>query len=169
MRNKYFTKENQLEDWTEAALNIREQFGIEKALGYLVGEKFYDIAKDKQFAKRKIRVIEDQRKKPDYNPILKGSNDEIEDVNLDEEYEKQKKRISIVDDILDKFTRLIKESFEVYEIKTFLKTNPRFGALGHVCSEEEHDYLIEKKAVGHSIDTEVEDALIFGDMTTYFQ
>ncbi len=169
MGNKYFTKETQLEDWTEAAFSINERFGIEKALGYLIGEKFYNIAQDKQFAKRTIRKIEDQRNKPDYNPIRKSSNDEIEDVNLDEEYEKQKERISTVDDILDKFARLIKESFDFYEIKAFLKSNPRLGALGHICSEEQHAFFIENKVVERSIDTEIEDALIFGEMTKYFE
>ncbi len=169
MGNKYFTKETQLEDWTEAALSINEQFGIEKALGYLLGEKFYNIAQDKQLAKRMIRKIEDQREKPDYHPIRKSSNDDIEDMNLDEEYEKQKERVLTVDDILDRFAKLIKESFDSYEIKVFLESNPRLGALGHVCSEEEHDYLIEQEAVEHSIDTELEDALIFGEMTRYFE
>ena len=45
MQAPYFTNENQLQQWIEAAEIIKEEFGIEKALGYLIGEKFYDIVK----------------------------------------------------------------------------------------------------------------------------
>jgi len=40
--------------------------------------------------------------------------------------------------------------------------------MGHVASEEDHDFMIEKGALEHSLDTEVEDAMILGDMMKYF-
>ena len=37
MKNSYFTNEDQLQQWIEAAESIKEEFGIEKALGYING------------------------------------------------------------------------------------------------------------------------------------
>ena len=71
-------------------------------------------------------------------------------------------------DILTKFAGLIKESFGPIEIREYFLSNPRLGALGHICSEDDHNFFIENGAVEHSIDTEVEDALTFGEMMKYF-
>lgn len=40
---KILINENQLKEWVEAAGRIKEDFGIDRALGYLIGEKFYSI------------------------------------------------------------------------------------------------------------------------------
>jgi hypothetical protein len=41
--------------------------------------------------------------------------------------------------------------------------------LGHVASEEDYDFMVSKGAVEHTVFTEAEDALIFGEMLKYFQ
>ena len=41
--SKILVNENQLKEWIEAAEQIKDSFGIDRALGYLIGEKFYDI------------------------------------------------------------------------------------------------------------------------------
>jgi hypothetical protein len=43
MKNSFFVNKNQLVEWVKAAEDIKERFGINKALGYLIGEKFYNI------------------------------------------------------------------------------------------------------------------------------
>lgn len=42
-------------------------------------------------------------------------------------------------------------------------------AMGRIALEEEHDFMMSKGVVEHSIETEIEDALIFGEMRKYFQ
>ena len=59
---------------------------------------------------------------------------------------------------MNDFSSLIKHSFERQEIRKYLDSNPRFGPLGHIFSEKEHRFWIEKGAVEHSIETEIEDA-----------
>ena len=66
------------------------------------------------------------------------------------------------------FANLIKRSFALYEIRGYFDSNPRLGTLGHAVTEEVHDLFIQHRAVDHSIETEVEDALILGDMMKYF-
>ena len=40
--------------------------------------------------------------------------------------------------------------------------------MGHITSEEQHEFMVSTGAVPHSIETEVQDALILGDMMKYF-
>ena len=165
---KFFTNENQLSEWIEAAQGIRESFGINKALGYLIGEKFYNVI-HLIYSYRKINeAIEERRKKPDYNPIDEYEAEGFKFVtNLDEEYQRRLKRIEMGREILNKFSGMIKKSFTSSEIRKYFNSNPRFGSFGHTISEEEHKFLIEKGAVEHSLETEVEDALIYGEMRDY--
>jgi len=67
--SKIFTNPNQLEEWVNAAEGIHDRFGIEKALGYVIGEKFYRLAKRLHSSRKILRSIDEARKKPDYNPM----------------------------------------------------------------------------------------------------
>jgi hypothetical protein len=40
---KILTNDNQLQERADASEGIAKDFGIEKALGYLLGEKFYNL------------------------------------------------------------------------------------------------------------------------------
>ena len=116
---------------TEAAESIREQFGLEKAVGYLIGEKFYTFLKDKKHLKHSTVTIEE------YNELLTIFSDKI------------------------------KETFTSEEIREYFYSNPRLGVLGHTMNEEEYRLFVEKGAVSPSMDTELEDALILGQVEKY--
>lgn len=169
MKNSYFANDNQLQQWIEAAEGIKEEFGIEKALGYLIGEKFYGIVSDNHFARKMIRTIDEQRKKPDYNPVRESGGRFNRTINLDDDYKEYEQRVVDTEDILAEFADLIKRSFAMYEIRSYFDSNPRLGTLGHAVDEDIHDMFIRHGAVEHSIETEMEDALILGDMMKYFQ
>jgi hypothetical protein len=169
MKNSYFTNENQLQQWIEAAERIKEEFGIDKALGYLIGEKFYDIVSDNHFARRMLRTIDEQRRQPDYNPIRESEGRFKRTMNLDDEYKGYDQKVIVTEEILNEFANLIKRSFALYEIRGYFDSNPRLGTLGHTVSEAVHDMFIQHGAVEHSIETETEDALILGDMMKYLQ
>lgn len=129
-----FINDNILKEWVQASEGIAEDFGIEKALGYLIGEKFY----------RLVSVLHDSRR------------------------EKDTDRTTEAEKLLSEFVSLIKDSFEPHEIRGYFQSHPRLGIHGHVSSEEQHAFLVEHGAIEHSIDTELQDALIFGDMLRYF-
>ena len=74
MKNPFFVNENQLIEWVEAAKDIKERFGINKALGYLIGEKFFDVVNNLCSDQKMINYIDEQREKPDYNPIQEIEN-----------------------------------------------------------------------------------------------
>ncbi|MDA8325324.1 MAG: hypothetical protein M0033_03810 [Nitrospiraceae bacterium] len=166
---KIFLNDNQLEEWVAAADGIREQFGLYKALGYVIGEKFYNLVKILYSSRQSIRSIDEKRKKPDYKPVIEKDlgNSKIT-INWDEEYEHEKAVAAEAEQLLPKFAGLIKDAFAPDEIKEYFKSNPRFGALGHISSDEEFDFFVEHGAVEHSLDTEINDALIFGDIMKYF-
>jgi hypothetical protein len=169
MNNSYFTNENQLQQWIDAAEGIKEEFGIEKALGYLIGEKFYHIVSDNHFARKMIRTIDEERKQPDYNPVRESGGRFNRTRNLDDEYKEYEQRVQVTEQILIEFANLIRSSFALYEIRDYFDSNPRLGTLGHTVTEEVHNMFIKHGAVEHSIETEVEDALILGDIMKYFQ
>ena len=167
--SKIYLNPNQLEDFVDAALGIQERFGIEKALGYLIGEKFYNLVSNLHFNRQMAREIEEKRKKPDYNPIVDRSTEVYRLVeNLDETYEEEKEIILEAEQLLPKFALMIKEAFEPDEIRRYFKSHPRLGVHGHIETDEEYEFMVSHGAIEHSIDTEVEDALIFGDMLKYF-
>jgi len=61
------------------------------------------------------------------------------------------------------------EIFTEEEISNYFKLNPRFGSLGHVLTKDEYKLFVEKEAAEHTIDTEIEDTLIIGEMKKYLK
>lgn len=166
--SKIFSNDNQLQEYVEAAVGIKDRFGIKKALGYLIGEKFYNLVDILHVSRKQVRTIDEERKSPDY-PIrerIYGNRKYVE--NLDETYESHKEIIAEAEELLIQFSTLIRGAFEPYEIKEYFESHPRLGIHGHICSEEDLDFLVSKGAVEHSLDTEIDDAMIFGDMKKYF-
>ena len=167
--SKIFTNPNQLEEWVVAAEGIQAQFGTEKALGYVIGEKFYNLVSMLHAFHTRIRAIDEERKKPDYNPIRErtyGNSKLIE--NLEETYEDEKARVIEAEGLLVKFVFLVNQAFSPNEILKYFQSHPRLGAMGHITSEEQYEFMVSTGAIPHSLDTEIEDALIFGDMMKYF-
>ena len=163
-----FINPDQLEEWVEAAEAIQHQFGIEKALCYLIGEKFYNLVGTLHSARKIIRTIYEERKKPDFNPIRVAKYKDCELVtNLDETYENEKASVIEAEGLLIKFVFLIRQAFSPHDIRKYFKSHPLLG-LSHVATVEEYEFLVKHGAIEHSIDTEIEDALIFGDMMKYF-
>ncbi|NLJ38130.1 MAG: hypothetical protein GX432_05130, partial [Candidatus Atribacteria bacterium] len=56
-----FAYENQPELWVEAALNIQKRYGITKALGYVIGEKLYNILVMHNTSLIKLQKIDELR------------------------------------------------------------------------------------------------------------
>jgi hypothetical protein len=83
-------------------------------------------------------------------------------------YESRKEIIIEAKDLLGRFVVLIKEAFEPIAVQEYLKSHPCLGVHGHVASDEQYEFLVEQGAIENSIETEVEDALILGDMLKYF-
>jgi len=168
MKNSFFMNQNQLTEWVKAAKGIKERYGTDKALGYLIGEKFYALVRILCSDKKRIHSIDEERKKPDYNPVQEtGDGKYRTTINLDDIYEERKKRLNTAEEVLNEFSVLIKNSFKTHEIRKYLDSNPRLGPLGHIFSEREHRSWVEKGVVEHSLETEIEDALIFGEMIKY--
>ena len=168
MMSKIFLNPSQLEQWVDAALGIQHQFGSEKALGYLIGEKFYNLVGTLHSARKIIRTIYEERKKPDFDPIRATKYKDHELVtNLDETYESEKVNLIEAEGLLAKFVFLIGQAFSPHDIRKYFESHPVLG-LSPVSTAEEYEFLVKHRAIEHSIDTEIEDALIFGDMMKYF-
>ncbi|MDD5623011.1 MAG: hypothetical protein PHQ09_07650 [Actinomycetota bacterium] len=168
MKHSYLADENQLGNWVSAANNIKSKYGLIKALGYIIGEKFYNLSKDYRNNQERMASIEEERKEPDYNPekIVSGGGKFI--IDLDKEYEKAEKEVAALKEILTDFSEMIKGSFTRHEIENYFNSHIRLGTLGHILTEKEHKEFVEKEVVEHSLETEINDSLILGDMMKYF-
>ena len=171
MAKYFFVNENQLQDWVSAAEDIRDNYGITKALGYLIGEKFSKVLQAGDSYRSTLKSIEQERQQPNYDPIRTYSlgkfGQSVE--NLDESYEKNLKRVAEEPEVLSEFVRLIWGAFARHEINGYLDSHPRLGPLGHVMSQEKHAFMVEKGAVNWSVETEVEDALLFARIRECFE
>ena len=158
----------QLKEWVEAAKRIHDSFGIEKALEYLIGGKFYRVVFMLHSSQEVITSIAEERKKPGYKHSCETIYENRKIVtNLDEIYEKNIVISTDTEEAVARFATLIKEAFEPYEIRQYFESSPRLGIHGHIASDEDYDFLVSKGAVEHSVYTEVRDALILGDMMKY--
>jgi hypothetical protein len=157
-----------LREWVEAAKTIHARFGIEKALGYLIGEKFYHVAFTLRSSQELIRMIAEERKRPGYKPTSETTyKNRTILTNMDEIYEKNIEVAKDTEEALTRFAALINEAFEPHQIQNYFESNPQLGIHGHIASEEDYEFLVSKGAVELSIDTEVRDALILGEMMKY--
>ncbi len=91
-------------DQCETAEDIREAFGLQKALGYLIGEKFLNF----------LQVVDQDKA---FMAELPG------------------------------FVEKIKTIFANAEIRTYLNTIHRVGALGHVATDEAYEEMREAGAI----------------------
>jgi hypothetical protein len=158
----------QLKEWVEAAKIIHARFGFEKALEYLLGEKFCRVVCVLHYHKKLVGMIAEQKKKPGYNPIFETMHNKRKIVNnLDEIYEKNIEVVADTEEALIRFAALIKEAFEPYQIRSYFESNPRLGIHRHIGTDEDYEFLVSKGAVECSLYSEVRDALILGDMMRY--
>jgi len=167
--SKILINETQLREWIEAAGEMKAQFGAERALAYLIGERFYSIVSMLRSCRQLIRAIDEESKKPDYHSVgVTTYRGRKLVTDLRETYRREVFIITWTEELLIKFAALIGEAFEPYEIRTYLESSPLLGAMAHICSEEEYEFLVSRGIVEHSLDSEIEDAMIFGDMRRYF-
>src|ERR1039457_3363117 len=105
--------------------------------------------------------MDEERKKPDFNPIRVTKYKDRELItNLDETYENEKASVIEAEGLLIKFVFLINQAFSPHHIRKYFESHPLLG-LSHVSTIEEYEFLVKHGAIEHSIDTEIEDALIF--------
>jgi hypothetical protein len=116
-----------------------------------------------------LTIFEEERKKPDHNPIRAMTLKRQRYIkNLDQTYEQKKQIIMEAEGLLVKFAFLINQAFEAHEIRKYFASHPRLGFYGHVSTEEQYSFMVMHGAIEHSIEIEVQDDLILGDMMKYF-
>ena len=128
-------REKLIDDQIDAARNIKHNFGSEKAIGYIVGEKLFQLLED----------LDCNR------PPGKHNTEAIRDLDL----------------LISKMSTKIVEMFDAAELRNYFAANPRFGALGHVLTEDEHQLFVENDVAKHTLHSEIKDALIMGEMKRY--
>jgi len=101
----------------EGARGIKEQFGTDKALGYLIGEKL-------------VNFVRASDTRPEFAAELPH------------------------------FVAEVKRIFEPYEIREYLENVKRIGAMGHVATDEEFEFMRKAGAFNENPVRGAEDVLI---------
>jgi hypothetical protein len=144
--------------YCEAAERIKEDFGLEDSLRYLIGEKFYYCLKQLRYSISFVHDIEELKKK---NALPKTKRD------LEKELAEEKKRIPELLQDRDLFVSKIKEIYEPCEIEDFLEGIPAFGAAEQFLSEETYTEWRNKGVLERDVVDEAEDSLILAEMREF--
>jgi len=150
--------ENEMIDvikYCEAAERIKEDFGLEDSLRYLIGEKFYYCLKQLRYSMSFVHDIEELKKK---NALPKTKRD------LEKELAEEMERIPELVQDRNLFVSKIKEIYELYEIEGFLDTVAAFGAAEQFLSEEKYTEWRNKGVLQKDVVDEAEDSLILTEM-----
>ena len=142
--------------YCEAAANIREDFGLEKSLKYLIGEKFHSLLKQLHWSLSFVRRTEELKEKKKLPKTKKR--------DLERKLEYEKKLIPELMKDRDLFVAKIREIYEPYEIKGFLDNIMAFGAAEQFLTEDEYEEWLDKGALEKDIVDESEDILILEEM-----
>lgn len=130
-------REELIDEQIDAARNINDDFGIEKALGYIVGEKLFHL----------VEELSSCRNDPKPDP----------------------EAIRSVEALINTLSAKVVKTFSETELRNYFAANPRFGALGHVLSEDDHRLFVENDATKHTLDGEIKDALIMDEIKRYLR
>lgn len=164
-----FAYENQPELWVEAALNIQKRYGIDKALGYVIGEKLYNLLVMHNNSLQKLHQIEEQRKLSDYESHRKAQLAFGDyEIDLDQEYQRLKRVIDETNQAKQEMVERILAAFDLFQIYEYFQSNPRLGSSGHILSEEQQRYWWKMGIEEHTIEDEIRDALLFGELQRLF-
>ena len=164
-----FAYENQPELWVEAALNIQKHYGIDKALGYVIGEKLYNLLLMHNNSLIKLQQIEEQRKRSDYESHRRVHSAFGEyEIDLDQEYQRLKRVIDETNRAKQEMVKRILTTFEITQIYGYFQSNPRLGSSGHILSEEQQRYWWKMGIEEHTLEDEIRDALLFGELQRLF-
>jgi hypothetical protein len=164
-----FAYENQPELWVEAALNIQKRYGIDKALGYVIGEKLYNLLVMHNNSLQKLHQIEEQRKLSDYESHRKAQLAFGDyEIDLDQEYQRLKRVIDETNQAKQEMVERMLAAFDLFQIYEYFQSNPRLGSSGHILSEEQQRYWWKMGIEEHTIEDEIRDALLFGELQRLF-
>ncbi len=162
---KYSANQHDIKEWVEAAREIQACHGIDKALQYLIGDRFYRIITDLHSSRRLMRIIDEERRKSDYRPIgITTYRNRTLVTDMEQLYLKEAEIMSEIMEKTEEFAAFIHKVFGDREIRNYFKSNPFLGA----ASEEEYGYLLSRGMIHRTLDTEINDALAYGEMMKYF-
>ena len=164
-----FAYENQPELWVEAARNIERRYGIDKALGYVIGEKLYNLLVMHNNSLQKLHQIEEQRKLSDYESHRKAQSAFGDyEIDLDQEYQRLKRVIDETNQAKQEMVERILAAFDLFQIYEYFQSNPRLGSSGHILTEEQQRFWWKMGIEEHTLEDEIHDALLFGELQRLF-
>ena len=165
------TSEN-IRNYCEEALIITEEQGVHEALAFLIGEKFSLVYYQLKTAHNKIKYLyPGKNQATQQNNILKA-NKSLQlsyTLTINENYRDILEQIDLLEEIVDRFTKEIKESFSVESIQGYLNSFPRLAFKKDLPSDQKTSFDQSSPMTVGDIFSEVEDILIIDEIKSLFK
>ena len=164
------TSEN-IRNYCEEALNISEQQGVQDGLAFLIGEKFSLVYYQLKNAHNKLKYLYPDSTPGNQNNSIPRGNKTLQlsyTLTVNENYRSVFEKVSLLEEVLERFVEEIKESFPLENIQCYLNSYPRLAFKGNSSPDNIVSLDESSTMTVEDIFSEVEDILIIDEMKNLF-
>ena len=122
---------HQIRAYCKEAQEIADEYGVEDALSYLIGEKFSPLLSALKKAETKVKYLYTQEDVHSENNPLNAGDETLKagySIAIETHYQSSLAAVKDLKHLRDDFVGEMKEAFEISDIRDFLESNPSLGA-----------------------------------------
>ncbi len=118
---------NQIKAWCQESQEIADEYGVEEALSYLLGEKFAPLLRELKNARRQVQFLYSEKDRSMVEPL--AQKDQAFRLGymltLENNYKEQLEAIKHLERLTADFIDEIRDAFEEQDVIEFLENYPR--------------------------------------------
>ena len=118
---------NEIRAWCLESQEIAEEYGVEEALSYLLGEKFTPLLRELKEARRQVQFLYSEKDRSTVEPL--AQKDQAFRLGymltLENNYREQLEAIKHLERLTGDFIEEIRDAFEEQDVMKFLENHPR--------------------------------------------
>ena len=123
---------HQIRAYCKEAQEIADEYGVEDALSYLIGEKFSPLLSALKKAETKVKYLYSQEDVPAEGNLLSESGTTLRagySLAVETHYQNSLEALKDLKHLRDDFLGEMKEAFEISDIREFLDSSPSLGSI----------------------------------------
>jgi hypothetical protein len=135
-------KNEEIQEYCQEALKIKEVKGAQNGLSFLLGEKFGRTFLQLKKARQKLQFLYPREEASDDHPLNKGGRalKMSYALTIQEHYSTPLEQVKHYELFLKEFVLAIKNTFTTTDIQSYFDSSPQFGFGEHESSDEDMDY-----------------------------
>ncbi|QPJ62889.1 MAG: PTS sugar transporter subunit IIA [Candidatus Nitronauta litoralis] len=121
---------HEIRAWCKESQEIADEYGIEEALSYLLGEKFAPLLRELKKARRQVQFLYSEKDRSMVEPLAKKDQDFRLGymMTLENNYREQLEAIKHLERLTGDFMEEIRDAFEEQDVLEFLENYPRLDS-----------------------------------------